>query len=78
MNNNENQNDGGTVPDAASSGGQPTAPSKTSSNRFHPRKKVGKQKQHQRQGLTAPKFERRCDELKGFVYDCSDSKQADM
>jgi hypothetical protein len=25
-----------------------------------------------------PKFEGRCDELKGFVYDCSDSKQADV
>ena len=25
-----------------------------------------------------PKFEGRCDELKGFIYDCSDARQADM
>jgi hypothetical protein len=25
-----------------------------------------------------PKFEGKCDELKGFIFDCSDSRQADV
>ena len=25
-----------------------------------------------------PKFEGKCEELKGFIYDCSDARQADM
>ena len=39
--------------------------------------------QGQRQGyrkpaVKQPKFEGRCDELKGFIYDCLDPRQADM
>ena len=28
--------------------------------------------------MKQPKFEGKCEELKGFIYDCSDARQADM
>ena len=40
--------------------------------------KKGRRRSFKKPAFRQPKFEGKCDELKGFIYDCSDSRQADM
>ena len=48
------------------------------SHRFHPNKCRTNKHKGRANAPRAPKFEGRCEDLKGHIYDCSDSKQADM
>ena len=80
---------GGSPPpptaDETPSAGAPQQPNNNPGSASGPGGRHGRQnnrrrhnnRRHQQQQPRAPKFEGRCDDLKGYIYDCNDSKQAD-
>jgi hypothetical protein len=66
--------------DAAKPGGAAgdVKPSNTSDNKRYRRRGFRKSTTVTRTVTKQPKFEGRCDELKGHIYDCSDSRQSDI